>query len=98
MKNKIEAIVINALEELNQELTRKELDNPTLNTKLFGESGVLDSLSLVSFITDIESLISDEFDKNIILADEKAMSQRVSPFRTVETLTVYIKKLLTEEK
>lgn len=59
---------------------------------------MLDSLSLVSFITDIESLISDEFDKNIILADEKAMSQRVSPFRTVETLTVYIKKLLTEEK
>jgi len=31
-----------------------------------------------------------------VLADEKAMSQRASPFRTVATVTDYIEKLLSE--
>ena len=56
----------------------------------------MDSLALVSFIADLEDKISDEFEKDIILADEKAMSQRTSPFRSVETLTNYIQKLLEE--
>jgi len=47
-------------------------------------------------ITDLEERISDEFDKDITLADEKAMSQRNSPFRSVESLTNYISKLLEE--
>ena len=56
----------------------------------------MDSLALVSLITDLEEKISDEFDEDIVLADEKAMSQRTSPFRTVESLTEYISKLLEE--
>ncbi|MBD3843955.1 MAG: hypothetical protein IE909_19185, partial [Campylobacterales bacterium] len=47
-------------------------------------------------ITDLEERISDEFEKDIVLADEKAMSQKASPFRNVETLTNYIQKLLEE--
>lgn len=96
MKNKIEKIIIEALKEINEELENEVLENPTHETNLYGVNGALDSLALVSLITDLEEKISDEFDKDIILADEKAMSQRTSPFRNVESLTSYIQKLLEE--
>ncbi len=96
MQQKIEKIIVEALVELNEELENENLNNPTSETKLYGGSGALDSLALVSLITDLEEKISDEFEKDIILADEKAMSQRTSPFRSVETLTNYIQKLLEE--
>ena len=96
MKNRIEKIIMEVLNEINEELENENLNNPTSETKLYGGSGALDSLALVSLITDLEERISDEFEKDIILADEKAMSQRTSPFRSVETLTNYIQKLLEE--
>lgn len=94
MNSKIIDIIIVALRDINEELAIPELEHPTLHTKLFGGDGALDSLALVSFIADIEDKISDTFEKNIVLADEKAMSQKVSPFRSVETLGLYIEKLL----
>lgn len=92
----IEKIIIETLQELNEELENETLINPTSKTKLYGTSGTLDSLALVSFIADIEERISDIFDKEIVLADEKAMSMQTSPFRNVESLTLYIKELLEE--
>ncbi len=96
MQEKIEKIIIDVLLELNEELESNELQNPTQETKLYGGNGALDSLALVSFITDLEERVSDAFDKDIVLADEKAMSQRTSPFRSVKSLTIYIQKLLEE--
>ncbi|MCI0500810.1 MAG: hypothetical protein L0Y61_03590 [Epsilonproteobacteria bacterium] len=96
MKDRIEKIIIKTLNEINEELENENLNNPTSETKLYGGSGALDSLALVSLITDLEERISDEFEKDIVLADEKAMSQKTSPFRNVETLTNYIQKLLEE--
>ena len=40
--------------------------------------------------------ISEKFNKEIILADEKAMSQERSPFLSVKSLADYIEKLLNE--
>ena len=94
MQDKIEKIIIETLVELNEELENESLENPSSKTKLYGANGGLDSLALVSFITDLEEKISDEFDKEIVLADEKAMSAKTSPFRNVESLTLYIKFLL----
>ncbi len=96
MQVKIEQIIIKTLVELNEELEDESLFNPNSKTKLYGTSNGIDSLSLVSFITDLEEKISDEFNKEIVLADEKAMSAKTSPFRNVETLTLYIKTLLEE--
>jgi acyl carrier protein len=96
MLKKIEQTIFDTLVELNEELENTLLNNPTKETKLYGTNGVLDSLALVSFITDLEERVSDEFNKDIVLADEKAMSQRTSPFRSVESLTIYIFKLLEE--
>lgn len=94
MQEKIQNIIYSALQNLSDELEKPELKNPTLQTKIYGEGGNLDSLALVSFITDVEELITKEFNQNIILADEKAMSLRNSPFRDVASLTFYIQGLL----
>ncbi|MDY0321771.1 MAG: hypothetical protein RBR23_08575 [Arcobacteraceae bacterium] len=96
MLDQIEKILISCLEELNEELENENLNNITKETKIFGNKGALDSLALVSFITDVEDRISKELGHDIVLADEKAMSQRTSPFRNIETLSVYIQKLLEE--
>jgi acyl carrier protein len=96
MISKIEEVILNSLIELNEELENNLLGSPSKETRLYGGGGALDSMALVSFITDLEEIISEKFDKHIILADERAMSQRTSPFRSVESLTIYIKKLLEE--
>lgn len=98
MKNKIKKIIIEVLASLNEDLKNKTLNNPTEDTKLYGSNEALDSVALVMFITDLEDRISDEFRKDIVLANEKAMSQRTSPFRNILSLTVYIQKILEEKK
>ena len=94
MKNDIEAIIIEALQDLNDDIEDESLENPDSETKIFGEGGALDSLALVSLISDLEEAIHDKFDKDVTLADEKAMSQRRSPFGTVGSLTEYVEMLI----
>lgn len=89
MKN-IEQIIFNALTNLADELESEDLRNPNKDTKIYGIDGNLDSLALVSLIADLESELSEKLNINIVLADEKAMSMRNSPFRDVATLTQYI--------
>ena len=93
---RIENIIIESLKEYNQEKESTKLHNPTSKTRLYGEESIFVSMGLVYLITDIEEKISDEFSKNIVLADEKAMSQKTSPFKDVETLAKYIQNLLEE--
>jgi acyl carrier protein len=54
----------------------------------------LDSLGLVNLITLIEETIEDEFDVTVTLADDKAMSRKTSPFRTLNHLLEYVGELL----
>jgi acyl carrier protein len=56
---------------------------------LFGESGFLDSMSLVSLVVAVEQAIEDQFGKTVSLADEKALSRRHSPYRTIGSLAEY---------
>ena len=96
MIDKVEQIIISSLAELNEELEDSRLNTPSKETKLFGSDGALDSLALVSLITDLEERISDELDKDIVIADERAMSKRSSPFKDVASLTAYICNLIEE--
>ncbi|MDE6886341.1 MAG: hypothetical protein K2P17_04840 [Helicobacteraceae bacterium] len=97
MKEKINQCILKALNNLADELDNDELKSPTNSTIIWGGvDGILDSLALVSFIADLESLINEEFNKEIILANEKAMSERNSPFRNINTLNSYIQQCLKE--
>jgi acyl carrier protein len=66
------------------------------DTVLFGSNSVLDSLKLVGLIISIEREIEDACGISLVLTDERAMSQKNSPFRTVQTLSEYIAGLLDE--
>lgn len=97
MKDKITDIILAALRDLGQELKLPELEHPTGETRLFGAKSSLDSMGLVSLIADLEGRLEAEFGRNLILADERAMSQLRSPFRTVESLAAHIEALLNEK-
>lgn len=93
---KIKKIVLNALQNLGDELGDESLKNADENTKLYGKNASLSSVDLVTLVVDIEEKISDELGKNVVLADEKAMSAFGSPFGDVKSLCKYISKLLDE--
>ena len=69
---------------------------PSEDTTLFGPDAALDSFELVRVILSVEQGLDEEFGVPVTLADEKAMSQRSSPFRNVQTLADYIVKLMEE--
>ncbi|HCE17439.1 MAG TPA: hypothetical protein DEQ80_06235 [Anaerolinea thermolimosa] len=66
-------------------------------TRLIGQGAILDSLGLVSLIVEVEQRLSDELGINLILADERAMSQKRSPFRSIGALADYICDLIAEQ-
>lgn len=83
-----------AMDEISDNLLRKEEFQKSPETLLFGPESVLDSLAFVSFIIAIEEQIFQKTGKQVSLVDERAMSQRNSPFRTVESLSKYISELI----
>ena len=91
MYDKILNAVYESLDDINEQLSLKNKLVKSKDTILFGQ---IDSLGLVTLIVMTEEKIEDEFNKSIVLADERAMSQRNSPFRTVGTFVDYIYKLL----
>ena len=94
----IENIIIIAVQEINEQLPQEQQISKTSKTVLFGKSGQLDSLGLVNLLVIIEQNIEDEFDVSFTIADERAMSQKRSPFRTIGTLADYIDMFLRENQ
>lgn len=65
-------------------------------TRLFGREGLFDSIGLVSLIVTVEQAIEEEFEAFVTLADERAMSQKRSPFLTIGSLADYAERLIRE--
>ena len=89
---KILELIYSAIDELNAgngDITV----NKEESTPLFGAASVLDSVDLVNLLLSVEELLEDELDIEFVIANEKALSQKNSPFKTVATLAQY----LTEE-
>jgi acyl carrier protein len=66
-------------------------------TRLFGREGLLDSLGLVNLLLDLEQQLNEQHALSIALADDRAMSQTRSPFRTIGSLSDYIFTLANEQ-
>ncbi len=93
-KSEIIEIIYQSIDEINRE---EKLDiHKDILTKLFGRGSSLDSLGLVNLIVSVEEKINIKFGVAISLVDEKAMSQKSSPFLNIESLTNYILLLLIE--
>ncbi len=93
--------VLNAISEmidaLNPQLPKDMQLEKTPETVLFGAGGKLDSLGLVNLVVALEQKIREQFDRPVSITDERAMSQKNSPFRTIDTLADYITQLLEEQ-
>lgn len=89
-------IIYKALAALNQERSAEEQIVISADTCLFGVGSVLDSLSLVSVIVDLETMVSDQFGKPVSLTDDRAMSCEPVPFTNVAALKSYLLELLAE--
>jgi acyl carrier protein len=95
-KDNILTIIYEAIDNINENLPKNKRLEKKLETNLFGQEGKLDSLGLVNLIVNIESLIYDNFELSLTLANEKAMSLNNSPFKSVQSLADYITTLNME--
>lgn len=89
----IEAVILKVLGDLLQQQGDDDVAVDRA-TRLFGSEGALDSLGLVSLIVGVEQALQDELGVTVSLADEKALSQRHSPYRTVGSLAEYAANLM----
>jgi len=94
MLEKIEGLIIEALKEY-QDMNDIALEINGRETPIFGPNSQIDSFGLVSLIVEVEEKVGSSFDVQIMLTDEKAMSRKNSPFRTVGTLADYIESLIS---
>jgi hypothetical protein len=96
MKDEITKIILKIAEEQNLTLPSPVDISKGAEAGLYGPGGVLDSLALVRFIVEIEAAVEDRFGTSVILASERAMSQRRSPFLTVGALAEYTEEIIKE--
>jgi acyl carrier protein len=68
----------------------------TEETVLVGNDAVIDSLGVVSLIVEVEQRLESTHGISVVLANDKAMSQRNSPFRTVGVLTDHVLAMAQE--
>ena len=87
MEEKIKEIVIACVKETLEDMDSDATVNEEL--ALFGEKSPLDSITLVSLIVDIESELSN-YDIDVSLNSENAMSTKNSPFLNIKTLVNFI--------
>jgi len=95
-KEKIVKVLFRTVDEFNGQMPKSQNLSKSLETNLYGKKGKLDSLGLVNFIVAVESALEEEFGVTVTLADERAMSLRNSPFRTIGVLADYVSSLLEE--
>lgn len=90
------AAIYRAADWINDELPpgRQLIKAP--ETPLLGTESVLDSMQLVSLIVSIEREVEDAFGFALTLADERALSMKASPFRSIASLADYIRTLIME--
>jgi acyl carrier protein len=93
-------IIEPSLTELSEFLPESDLQTLKSNheSPLFGQAAALDSMGLVNLLVCIEERVEDEYDVSITLANEKAMSRKNSPFKSILTLCEYVKEVIEEVK
>jgi acyl carrier protein len=92
----IETLVLETAKQVGEDSGIASLCAATLDTRLIGSKAEIDSMGLVALIGEIEQKLFERFGKQIVLADERALSERLSPFTRVETLVSYIDRISNE--
>jgi acyl carrier protein len=96
MGKQIKEIIFKSIKELNENLDEDQQLQLSTDTVLLGKDSNIDSITLVNLIVTIEESLEDNLNVSVTLADEKALSQKNSPFLTIQTLLDYIALLIKE--
>jgi acyl carrier protein len=88
--------IYRAVDSINEQSDPEKQIVKAVETALYGANSVLDSLRLVSLVVAVEREIEQESGVSLVLASERAMSQRRSPFLSIGSLAEYIEQLLSE--
>jgi acyl carrier protein len=99
-RDSVKNIIVKSLISLESvdEKAQSEIITMDETFPLFGFDARLDSLDLVSVITDVEEALSDHLDYFLSLTDDAALSREVSPFDTIGTLLDYCQELIEIRK
>lgn len=96
IETQLRSLLLESLNDLRAEAGKEPVQGFDPELRLFGPEGELDSLGLVSLIVDIEARVQTQLGISVVLADERAMSNRSSPFRTMETLLELLTQRVAE--
>lgn len=97
-KSNIRDEIYDAIDQLNKQNPDRAQIEKSLETALFGKGSKLDSLGLINLLVAVEQNIESRMNVVITLADDRALSQEVSPFSTVHTLVDYIEDLIYDDR
>src|SRR5882757_8288726 len=88
-RNAVLEMVLSALRDAVDQ-NSGDASGVTDETVIVGPEAVIDSIGVVSLIVDIEQRLEMEHEISVTLANDRAMSQRNSPFRTAAVLADHI--------
>jgi hypothetical protein len=91
----IREVVLNAMRNANAARDAASQLVVSAEAPIFGPDSTLDSLGLVGLLLDIEEGLQ-EIGCDVVLSDERAVSQKRSPFRSVPSLVSYVGILARE--
>lgn len=83
-------IVIASLNEVFAQTGAPVPESLGEDTVLVGSDPVLDSLGVVQLIVEVEQRVEQAHNISVTLANDKAMSARNSPFRTIGVLADHV--------
>jgi hypothetical protein len=96
MRESLLQCIKDSLEEVNT-MREEAIPLDEMNeVHLYGDTGVFDSMQLVSFLTVVEEKIADNLGLSITIVSEKAVSRKISPFSNVDTLVDYLLEEIAE--
>jgi acyl carrier protein len=91
----IREVVLSAMRNANEARDAASQLAIAAEAPIFGPDSTLDSLGLVGLLLDIEEGLQ-EIGCDVVLSDERAVSQKRSPFRSVQSLVSYVGTLARE--
>ena len=98
MRNDILEAIYAGIDQLNRQNPDAKPVRKALDTPLYGSSSDLDSLGLINLVVAVEQNVEQKLQVPITLVDNRALSQEVSPFSTVQALADYVEGLVREKK
>jgi acyl carrier protein len=93
--DQVQEVVLQAMRATNQARDAASQLAVSAEAPIFGPDSSLDSLGLVGLLLDVEEGLQ-AIGCDVVLSDERAVSQKRSPFRNVQSLVAYVSTLVRE--